>query len=85
MSLYHLKSCFSNQLIRLNEFFLSLELCFKIHKANRDLLTGDVKPRKSMYTVRIQTLRPIAGPLPFHIFIIFLIWTLVAKLHDNEV
>ena len=27
----------------------------------------------------------LAGPFPFHIFIIFLIWTLVAKLHDNEV
>ena len=30
MSLYHLKSCFSNQLIKRNESFLSLELCFKI-------------------------------------------------------
>ena len=27
----------------------------------------------------------LAGPFPFHIFIIFLIWTLVVKLHDNEV
>ena len=27
----------------------------------------------------------LAGPFPFHIFIIFLIWTLVVKLHDNDV
>ena len=29
MSFYHLKSCFSNQLIKINEFFLSLELWFE--------------------------------------------------------
>ena len=25
----HVKSCFSNQLIKINEFFLSLELCLR--------------------------------------------------------
>ena len=29
MSFYHLKSCFSNQFIKINEFFLSLELWFE--------------------------------------------------------
>ena len=29
MYFYHLKSCFSNQLIKINEFFLSLELRFE--------------------------------------------------------
>ena len=29
MPFYYLKSCFSNQLTKINEFFLSLELWFK--------------------------------------------------------
>ena len=56
----------------------------------RELLGLDAQLRSIRGLLKVEVLeyKPsilLAGPFPFHIFIIFLIWTLVVKLHDNEV
>ena len=56
----------------------------------RELLGLDAQLRSIRGSLKVEVLeyKPsilLVGPFPFHIFIIFLIWTLVVKLHDNEV